>query len=163
MGVRFSPGIETIKYVCGLAYHKDGASVGSTSVGWIRYEMDVSGVVMKGFKPIREHDFIRFVTLEDSTSMSFNGIGPGIEVEIDANRWGPFRTSLYVEGHAYRVLGDRTVNFRKTVTIEDEGFHRFNHAPSHRATETYTADWSFQAEPWIWRGGVGARIRWLPK
>ena len=42
----------------------------------------------------------------------FNGIGPGLELDLETGRFGPIGTSLYLGLYSYRVLGNRTLEFR---------------------------------------------------
>ena len=49
------------------------------------------------------------VTIEDAETKTYHGVGPGLELEVDTVRTGPFMMSLFLAGKAYRVLGDREV------------------------------------------------------
>ncbi len=136
------------------------------SAGWIRYEVDVEGSVHRAIcdgggnrcktivpdpplPPIP--GFARLIELQGGDSQWFNAIGPGLEIEMDVYRVGSFGVSVYLDGHAYRVLGDRTVDFSDSATFTDPL----------GGPDTYTADWSFEIDPWIYRAGLGFRIHWL--
>jgi hypothetical protein len=76
-----------------------------------------------------------------------SGIGPAVEVEFDAGEVGPFRARAFVEAGAYRILGDRDLNLYDSVSIDDAiGMDRFE------------ARWSMEADPWLYRVGIGVRV-----
>lgn len=136
------------------------------SVGWLRYQVDVEGVVLKAFcrpsgpstqcvSPGGSFDgFARFVSLGASDSQWFDGIGPGFELEIETGRFGPLGTSLFVDAHAYKILGNRDVQMSDSVTISDG-------LDDVLGAETYTGFWSFEVDSWMYRTGVGIRFQWL--
>ena len=76
-----------------------------------------------------------------------DGLGPGLELEIDAGRMGHMGFSVFIGGQAYRLLGSRDTRFTGSFTD---------------ATSTETATFSVEIDPWLVRGGVGLRVRWLP-
>ena len=90
---------------------------------------------------------------------------------MDAGRFGPIGASLFVGGAAYRLLGDRTIKFSATSGIVAAGNRSEQLKPSGQPwprlfgrrlpEDTYTADWSFEADPWLFRVGVGLRFSWL--
>lgn len=93
------------------------------SFGWFRYEVDFDATVVAAVKPDPVDDpnavtfapGIREVTFAGSGSETFDGIGPGIEIEMEAGRFGPLGVSLFVNGQAYWVLGDRRFDFTDRV------------------------------------------------
>ena len=130
------------------------------SAGWIRYEVAVEGAVLHaicaGGGTLCRTDaippgFARLIELRGSDSQWFNGIGPGLEIEMDVHRSGSFGVSLFLDGHAYRVLGDRSVEFSDSATFTDPL----------GGPDTYVANWSFEVDPWIYRAGLGVRFHWL--
>ena len=125
------------------------------SFGWLRYTVDIDGLVLAALKNDVGLNFgttIREVTLSGSDSLTLDGIGPGLEVELDAVRWGPLGASVYLDGHAYKVLGNRSVSFTDS---------QFFPAAGGLPPETYAAQWSFEAKPWMFRAGLGLRFHWL--
>lgn len=147
------------------------------SVGWLQYEMQVEGTLEQGLKDdttttagpnTRQCTFLPNATFPTSASCSgislsgsqskrFNGIGPGLELELDAARWGPVGASIYIDFRAYKILGNRDVTFSA-----DSG-NTYNTATGRIPADTYTADWSFSVDPWMFRGGLGVRFSWLGK
>ncbi|MBW2229946.1 MAG: hypothetical protein JRH17_06135 [Deltaproteobacteria bacterium] len=126
------------------------------SIGWLQFSVDVEGRVLNAFKPQQDAPAdIRFVTLTDRTTLTYNSIGPGIELELDTD---PillgFRPTLFMDLHAYRIVGDRSVVLTDSVTISDS-------LDSSLGAETYAARWEYSATPWIFRTGIGIRFAWV--
>ena len=86
--------------------------------------------------------------MQGSGKKTYHGIGPGLEVELDTARAGPFMLTIFLSGQAYKILGDRVVSFTGSFSdvYRDE-----------------TADWRFEKAAWSYRAGVGLRFRWLPE
>jgi hypothetical protein len=121
------------------------------SVEYLREEIEVTGVVHRAVA-IEENtaagefpDNFRLIQLSSAEKRAFHGIGPGLEVELDAARAGPFVLSVYVASQAYAFLGDLEVELSDT---NEDG---------------ETAMWSFEKNRWGFRAGVGLRFRWLPE
>jgi hypothetical protein len=141
------------------------------SAGWIRYEIDVRGRVEAGicnndnrFQPDvdtcdldgknlgQTRGFTRAITLIGGDSRWFDGIGPGLELEMDTGRVGPFGVSLFLGGRGYYLLGDRAIAFSDTRTIGPDALG---------GPVEYHADFSFRVSPWLYRAGLGVRFSWL--
>lgn len=141
------------------------------SFGWIRYKMDVEGLLrdiqcapFPGPPPVQVSTqcrdlpnsippfdgFQRDVTLSASDSQWFNGIGPGFELEMSVGRFGPVGSSLFLDAQAYRILGDRSVSLTNSASFDDQ-----------LGSADYTANWSFETKPWMFRAGAGIRFHWL--
>jgi hypothetical protein len=140
-----------------------------TSVAWLHYEVDVEGIVTDAEctprpapvgsqcnplspTPIgQQPGFLRPISLRASDTGEFDGIGPGIDVELDTGRFGPVGSSILVGAAAYGILADRSVDFSSpTVTISDQ-----------LGTDQHVAHFGFEADPWIYRLSVGFRLQWL--
>ena len=137
------------------------------SVGWINYKVDASAIVVDaacnpktactdsqivfpGFPPFIIPGFLRETTLTGSGSRTFNGIGPGLDVEMDVGRYGPLGVSLFLGGRAYRILGDRTIAFSASQSFDDQ-------LGNDVAAGSFTVD----VDPWMYRAHVGIRFAWL--
>jgi hypothetical protein len=138
------------------------------SVGWIRYKMDVQGLVRDvqcaPFPPppaqvttqcedLPNQNFTGFrrdVSLSASDSQWYDGVGPGFELEMMVGRFGPIGSSLFIDAHAYRILGDRSVFLSDSASFDDV-----------LGTDDYNAAWSFEVDPWMLRAGAGVRFQWL--
>jgi hypothetical protein len=124
------------------------------SVEYLREEIEVEGVVKRAVQtryrrpsPTAEDfpDGFRLIELSGSEKQVFHGIGPGLEVEIDTLRAGPFMLAVYVSGSAHAFLGDREVEFSDTNADGE------------------SAAWRFEKNEWAFRGFVGLRFRWVPE
>jgi len=128
------------------------------SVGWISYEVEADGLVVdaacgdpNSIPPsTRCNDFLREMTLAASDSQRFNGIGPGVDVEMDAGQLGPLGVSLFLGGRAYAIVGDRDMSFSDTKSYDDQ-----------LGTDDATALFEVKVDPWIFRAHVGIRFHYL--
>jgi hypothetical protein len=125
------------------------------SVGWINYKVEAEGLVVDaicGDEPnsICTSDTLREVTLSASDSKRFNGIGPGLDIEMDTGRYGPLGVSLFLGARAYAILDDRKISFGTEEPFAD--IH---------GTDRATAQFEVEVDPWIFRGHVGIRFHWL--
>src|SRR5262249_31311051 len=87
----------------------------------------------------------RLLSLTHEEKRGYDGIGPGLELEVDTARLGPFVSSVYLMGRGYRLLGNLDTTFSQTNEFGE------------------TATWTFQPDRWVWRGGVGIRSHGLPQ
>jgi hypothetical protein len=87
----------------------------------------------------------RLLSLNDTTTETYDGIGPGLELEVDAARLGPFVSSVYVMGRGYYLYGDLDIVLAQTNEFGE------------------SAVWTATLERWAWRAGVGFRLRWSPE
>jgi len=133
------------------------------SVGWIRYEVKVNGLVVSA-------DCATFLTstncnpagggttreirLSDSTNESFDGIGPGLDIEMDTGRIGPLGTSLSIGASAYKILGNRNVDLTTSTSYPDTGIPGIG-------ASTASAQFHFDVEDWAYRAFLGLRLQWL--
>jgi hypothetical protein len=159
------------------------------SFGWIRYKIDVEGrmlratcalydptnlesnacisfdVVGPDAGPDGQHGFTREIVLGAQGSQSFNGIGGGLDIEMDVWRVGQFGVSLFLGGRFYRTLGDRTVDLSDEAEFPAETREPSAIDPPFNAAflpaNTFTAKWSFEVDPWMYRAGLGLRLHWL--
>jgi hypothetical protein len=114
----------------------------------------------------------QFVTptteLSEKKTKTYYGIGPGLEVEMDTARAGPFMLAVFLSGQAYRMLGDREIEFEATTTLSDPAVNP-SPVPANSACGptpgqcTVSTKWTFHPHAWTYRGGVGVRFRWLPE
>lgn len=145
------------------------------SFEYFREEIEVTGVVRRVLqtdsgRQVINNNQVVFPTIPDypvvptgffplvvqgSETKTFHGIGPGLEVELDTARAGPFMLSVFTAGQAYRMLGDRDIEIDASTTLTDPAF-----TPN---PQTVTAQFDFHKHAWTYRGGVGLRFRWLPE
>ena len=120
------------------------------SFEYLREEVDLIASLRRAVKQQRvvtpgTLDGYRFVVLRPPRRRALDAIGPGLEIEADTLRLGPFLLSIYGAGRGYHFFGE----LDDTLTATNE----FGE----------TATWSFDRERWAWRAGVGLRFRWLPE
>jgi hypothetical protein len=128
------------------------------SAGWINYKVEADGLVVdaacgdpNAIPPsTRCNDFLREMTLAASDSQRFNGIGPGVDVEMDAGQLGPLGVSLFLGGRAYAIVGDRDMSFSDTKSYDDR-----------LGTDDATALFKVKVDPWMFRAHVGIRFHYL--
>jgi hypothetical protein len=130
------------------------------SVGWINYKVDGRGFISDAACDPLDRcieaqappgpGFLRETTLRGSGSQYFNGLGPGLDVEMDVGRYGPLGVSLFGGARAYRILGDRSFDFDASQAFDDQ-----------LGNDVATADFEVEVNPWIYRANVGIRFQWL--
>jgi len=124
-------------------------------VGWINYKIEAAGLVSDAAcSPVTRctgvGGFLRETTLSATDSQRFNGIGPGLDVEMDTVRYGPLGVSLFVGGRAYAVVGDRKISFGTSETFDDV-----------LGMDVAVGQFEVEVDPWIYRAQVGIRFHWL--
>ena len=87
----------------------------------------------------------RCINLNGTDTKRFHGIGPGLELELDAARAGPVMLTVYAKGAAYRFFGD--------LSLVAEDSNQYGES----------AFWYAEKERWAYQGGVGLRFRWIPE
>jgi hypothetical protein len=118
------------------------------SFEYIHYDLEIEGTMLNATKPAVVDPNIRFVTIRASENLDVDAIGPGVEFELDAGMYRRMGFSVFAGVQAYKVLGDTEVRFGGSFT---DGFG------------SESASFSLQIDPWLIRGGVGLRMRWLPQ
>ena len=119
-----------------------------TSLEYIRYDLEIEGKVLNATKPLVVDPNIRFVTIGASENLDVDAIGPGVELEIDAGVYRRVGFSVFAGVQGYKVLGDTEVNFGGSFTDP---------------VGPEAARFSLQIDPWLVKGGIGLRMRWLPQ
>jgi hypothetical protein len=136
------------------------------SFEYLREKIKVSGKLTRAFRqdqgtagpPTIPSVYLPSIQLDAEDELTSYGIGPGLELEMDAGRAGPFLLSVFLAGQAYRMLGDRDLDLQDTqqIQVPDQN-------PTTPAVQDVSADWTFHAHAWSYRGGLGVRFRWLPE
>jgi hypothetical protein len=99
--------------------------------------------------------FLSVIDLQATDTRSFHGIGPGLEIEMDAARAGPVMLTLFLTGRAYKMLGDLDVELEATQTLTDPELVG--------GSQTVAARFDFNIHSWSYLGALGLRFRWLPE
>ncbi len=139
-------------------------------IGWINYKVDAEGFVVDAacdppsrctdvtvttpFGSFVEPGYLREVSLKARDSQRFNGIGPGLDVEMDAGRFGRLGAALFLGGGAYYVLGDRRFSFGTSESYPESPNGVI---PAGAAAAAFAVE----VDPWMYRAHLGVRFQWL--
>ncbi len=137
------------------------------SFGWMHYRLDVAGnllaVVKDDVNGVTLGNLstfganLRIIDLTDRETRTINAIGPGFEVELDSIRSGAFGVSMFTSLHLYKVLTNRKVELASEVFFPDgtglggDGL----------LADTYSARWTHEIKPWVYRLRVGMRFHYF--
>jgi hypothetical protein len=119
------------------------------SVEYLREELEISGLVRRAVAPPSGNspnlsDF-RAITLATDATRVYHGIGPGIDLELDTRRTGPFVLSVFLSAKAWNFPD----NTEKTFTSVNEYGEQ--------------AVFSVLKNDWAFAGALGLRFRWVPE
>jgi hypothetical protein len=119
------------------------------SLAYLRTELEISTITQRAVQqqpsfPTQLSDF-RFISLSDSFTEVYHGIGPALEIELDSHRVGPFVMAFYFEASAIALLGDRETNLSATNQFGE------------------VSRWRYEVDRWSFRAGTGVRLRWIPE
>ena len=109
-----------------------------------------------GIQPTGGGAFTRIITLKARDSMWVDGLGPGLDVEMETGRFGPYTVALFFGAGGYYLLGDRSLAFEAKRTIPPSGTTDGLGDPV-----GYHADFAFRLSPWLYRMGIGLRLSWV--
>ncbi|MBW2496138.1 MAG: hypothetical protein JRF61_02590, partial [Deltaproteobacteria bacterium] len=130
------------------------------AIAWMRYEVDIEGLVVDAdCRPVigttecntNLGGFLRETRLGASSTEDFDGIGPGLDIEMDTGRVGPISTSVFAGARFYRILGDRKIK----LTAGPEAFDDV------LGQDEAAARYEFEVDEWMYRFGLGVRLQWL--
>ncbi len=105
---------------------------------------------------VAEPGLLRESIIAGSDHGVFDGVGPGVDLEVDTARIGPLGVSLFLGMHAYYLPGDRDIRVTVSQSHNDADLD-----PATTGIDTDVATWRVRVEPWIYRAGVGIRFSWL--
>jgi hypothetical protein len=85
---------------------------------------------------------------------------------MDVGQFGPIGASIFVNGAAYKVLGERTIDFTASAFFDATAPTPNGGPPNGTGTkglaeDTYTGNWTFEVEPWFYRANMGIRFNWF--
>ena len=115
------------------------------SFEYLHEQVRISGGVRRAQDDDLSIQSYLFFVISGSRNKDFHGIGPGLELETDVSRVGPFEIALALSGSAYKILGNRSVTFTETDP-----------------TAAQSATWRYRKQAWTYRGYVGLRFLWSP-
>ena len=91
----------------------------------------------------------RLLQISAQTSKGFHALGPGLEIETDAGRAGPFMTTVAMSFQGLYGLGDRSMSLRSSGNFD--------------TAEPASVVSTLKRSPWTFRGGIVVSLRWLPE
>jgi len=119
------------------------------SVEYMRQEVQLSGLVRRLVRVVQNPppniSGLRDITLSAQDTRIYHGLGPGLEVEIDTGRAGPFVLTLFADAKAWAFLD----NSKFVLTDVNEWGEK--------------AEWSYLTNKWAFGGAIGLRFRWVPE
>ena len=124
------------------------------SLEYLREEIEFAGLVRRavaqqpaggGGRPSADEPYFRHVTLAAKGTKVYHGLGPGLELELDTYRSGPFVLSLYLGAKAWAFLNNEK---QVVVATNEYGEH---------------AVFEFLKNRWAFGGNLGLRFRWVPE
>ncbi len=144
--------IDNIQYgaTAGISFPVDIADYRINIKPSARYmyrEIDYNGSVVRAFRPLGAI-VTRSVELFGSDSQDLHAVGPALELELETTRIRSIGASFYVSGGAYKVVSDKRNSYSAT-------------RPDSLGVNTYTATWSTELSPWLYRANLGLRIKWM--
>ena len=119
-----------------------------TSLEYMREEIELTGVVQRAVRVSQltpNLSAFRAILLSASGSWVYHALGPGLEVELDTGRAGPFVLSLFAGGKGWAFLDNPK---RVIVASNEYGEH---------------AEFTFLKNQWAFGGTLGLRFRWVPE
>ena len=117
------------------------------SARYLHRRATFQGLVTRAFRVIDAGPTSELV-LRGKDSVDIHAIGPALEFEIEAARVDSIAASVYFGGGAYRLLNDRSISF--STTGQDS-----------LGQSTYSANWTAELDRWMYRAGLGIRVKWL--
>jgi hypothetical protein len=138
------------------------------SLGWINYGVEAKGLVVSAMctpvvmvmQQIRggcvdvgngaPAGFLRETELKGKDMRRFNGIGPGLDLEMDAARFGPIGAALFLGARAYYIVGNRSMEFGAQESFNDQF-----------GNDVAKASFKVEPDAWLFRAHVGIRFQWL--
>jgi hypothetical protein len=109
------------------------------------YELQTDGTFL-----LVDPGFLRESIVSGHDSGIFDGVGPGLDLEMDTARIGPIGAAIYAGIHAYYIPGDRDIFLGSAVGYNDA-----------LGNDTELTIARVVVDPWVYRGAIGLRFLWL--
>ncbi len=139
------------------------------SVEYLREEIQLKGLVRRAVRVdptptatvgTPDDSFFRTVNLAGESSHVYHGLGPGLEVEVETGRAGPFKVALYVSAKAWKFLNNDPQNLE--VRNEDP-LYCPPPPPGQVNCSSESAAFGFTKDDWAYGANLGVRFRWVPE
>jgi len=123
------------------------------SAQYLNQKFHFTGLISDANRPdkLTGHPPTRIVLITGKDTLEVHAVGPSLEIEVEAVQVSSFAASVFVSGGAYNVLSDRDVRFQSITNATGD--------PDD--TGRFRGTWTAEIDPWIYRGTVGMRIKWL--
>lgn len=139
------------------------------SVEYLWQEQKIIGIAHRLVKlendqirPTPDLEDFRRIELDGERIEEQHGLGAGLELEADAGRIGPILFSPFIWGRAYRVLNE--TEYELVVSNSDPDGRAANGLPAGVPDGTpESVSYKFDFDPWVWRAGIGIRLRFVPQ
>jgi hypothetical protein len=137
------------------------------SFEWTLFQMRLDGIVRHANRPSSPNRPLidgttgieypsQFINLDGLGRKQLGGIGPGLELELDAARFGPLVSAVSISGQAYRIYGHRERHLSNGFTDPAT----YNYAGT---VSSATADWTAKFHRWTYRAGLALHLYWRPE
>ena len=142
------------------------------SFEYLRQELELSSLVSRAVKYKNDTGAglanFRQILISGKKQAIYDGIGPGIQVEMDTGRAGPLVLSLYASVKAWAFLNNEPIEIQASnQNAFSTGCQPVDTTPINPSNPLLCAaeqaDFSFQREDWGFGGGFGLRFRWAPE
>ncbi|MDG2049330.1 MAG: hypothetical protein P8M78_04125 [Myxococcota bacterium] len=156
------------------------------SFEYLRQEVELSSVVSRAVKyrdiqvpppcntdPTCLRQFqvannFRQISISGKKQATYDGIGPGFQIEVDTGRAGPLILSLYASVKAWAFLNNDPIEIQASnQNAFSAGCQPGDTTPTNPSNPLLCAaeqaNFSFQREDWGFGGGFGLRFRWAPE
>lgn len=115
------------------------------SVEYYRYSGTFRGIVSRAFKSDNALPPERLVQLNLTDRRTWDALGGGVEIEVDALDYDNMKGVVFISGRGYSIVGDRSID-------------RVVSSPAVPTPDVAT--FTYKAEPTLYNIGIGFRLRW---
>lgn len=111
----------------------------------------------------------QITSLQAQTEKGFHSLGPGLEIDLDAGRFGDFVLTVFTRFQSLRIVGDREASLdstsswftRQTAVVDGEEVITSIDPVPGREDSIVTS--RYRRDPWGFYGAAGVRVLWSPE
>ena len=100
------------------------------------------------------------MNLAGENSHVYHGLGPGLEVELETGRAGPFKVALYVSAKGWKFLNNDPQSFE---VRNADPLYCPPPPPGQVNCSSESATFGFTKDDWAYGANLGIRFRWVPE
>jgi hypothetical protein len=121
------------------------------SFEYVRESIQINGLVRRAVGPNSANGgatnvaAFRPITLSIDETLVYNGLGAGLELELDTMRAGPLMLTLFANGKGWNFLDNQLYTFESSNVYGEGAFFQF------------------LKNEWAFAGSIGLRFRWAPE